>query len=746
MATKKKAKTRVEPSFQSKNSAKSTSKKGSKTKSAPKSAQNSQSRTNKKSRAGTKRRQSKSARGNSKNQSLLIRFIKTSFYWCFVLGIWGAIGVGSIFAFYGAKMPSAKTWDVPQRPPNVQIMSYDGQVIANRGITGGQALFLSDMSPYIPQAVIAIEDRRFYSHFGIDPIGLARAMYSNLVAGRTVQGGSTLTQQLAKNLFLSPDRTLERKVQEVLLAFWLEHNFTKDQILEMYLNRVYFGSGAYGVEAASRRYFQKPAREVNLAEAALIAGLLKAPSRLSPARNPDLAEARGQVVLGAMRRAGFIDDGEATTALTQPQTRAKSYWTGSENFAADRVMDDLKALIGDVKEDLIIETTLDFNLQKQAERVLRNTLEKNSEKFNVKEGAIVAIDAGGAIQVLIGGRNYATSQFDRASEALRQPGSAFKPFVYTAALEQGETPNSIRNDAPVKIGKWTPQNYDEKFRGPVTLNEALSKSLNTIAAQLVVQVGPRNVAKTAKRMGIEAKLNPNASIALGTSEVTLLELTSSYAPFMNGGFKATPHIIKRISTTDGQLLFENVFDHPPRVLAPHIANQMNAMLTSVVANGTGRNAQLPNWQVAGKTGTSQSFRDALFVGYTANLTAGVWLGNDDGKSTKKVTGGGLPAKIWQAVMSHAHEGMSVATLPRVTAPAPIFNDPSANINELTDRLAPLPSSESTSSIPIPVSREAFDRGDSAAQNRFIPAKGLTGSSQNANSKQPNSILDVILGR
>lgn len=742
MASKKKAKTRVEPSFQSKSPAKSKAKTTGKSQ----RKSNSAAKTKAKSRSGSKRRQTKSARGKAQKPSLLVRFFKSSVYWCFVLGIWGAIGIGSIFAFYGAKMPSAKTWDVPQRPPNVQIMSYDGQVIANRGITGGQALFLSDMSPYIPQAVIAIEDRRFYSHFGIDPIGLARAMYSNLVAGRTVQGGSTLTQQLAKNLFLSPDRTLERKVQEVLLAFWLEHNFTKDQILEMYLNRVYFGSGAYGVEAAARRYFQKPAKEVNLAEAALLAGLLKAPSRLSPARNPDLAEERGQVVLGAMQRAGFIDDREATTALTQPQTRAKSYWTGSENFAADRVMDDLKALIGDVKEDLVIETTLDFELQKNAEQVLRTTLEKNGAKFNVKEGAIVAIDAGGAIQVLIGGRNYATSQFDRASEALRQPGSAFKPFVYTAALEQGETPNSIRNDAPVRIGKWTPRNYDEKYRGPVTLDEALSKSLNTIAAQLVLQVGPRNVAKTAKRMGIEAKLNPNASIALGTSEVTLLELTSSYAPFMNGGFKATPHIIKRISTTDGQLLFENVFDHPPRVLAPNVANQMNKMLTSVVTDGTGRNAQLPNWQVAGKTGTSQSFRDALFVGYTANLTAGVWLGNDDGASTKKVTGGGLPAKIWQAVMAHAHEGMSVASLPRVTSPAPLFGDPSSNIDELTDRLAPLPSSESTSSIPIPVSREAFDRGDSLRQNHLVPAKPLTGSSENSNSGRPNSILDVILGR
>lgn len=734
MAKQKKSTARVEPGFKKKPN-------------SPKTA--AKSRASSKPRSGTKRRQKKTARGKAKSSNLLVRFIKASTYWCFVLGIWGAIGIGGILVYYGAKMPSTASWNVPQRPPNVRIVSYDGQIIANRGITGGQALLLSEMSPYVPQAVIAIEDRRFYSHFGIDPIGLARAMYSNLVAGRTVQGGSTLTQQLAKNLFLSPDRTLERKVQEVLLAIWLEQKFTKDQILEMYLNRVYFGSGSYGVEAASRRYFQKSARQVNLAEAALLAGLLKAPSRLSPAKNPDLAEARGQVVLGAMHRAGFIDDGEATTALTQPQTRAQSYWTGSENFAADRVMDDLKKLIGDVKEDLIIETTLDFNLQKRAETVLRQTLDTNGKKYNVSEGAIVAIDAGGAIQVLIGGRSYETSQYDRASEALRQPGSAFKPFVYTAALEQGQTPRTIRNDGPVRIGKWTPKNYDEKYRGPVTLTEALSKSLNTIAAQLVMEVGPKNVAKTAKRMGIEAKLNPNASIALGTSEVTLLELTSSYAPFMNGGFKATPHIIKRISTTDGQLLFENVFDHPPRVLAPKVARQMNEMLTQVVARGTGRKAQLDNWQVAGKTGTSQSFRDALFIGYTANLTAGVWLGNDNGKPTKKVTGGGFPAQIWHDVMVHAHEGMSIASLPRVTVPAPVENGFANNSGLLTDSLEPIPSSESTSSIPIPAQRPAildkFVPNNKKRQTTLSPPGDLTGKPENQQSNGPKSILDVILG-
>ena len=455
-----------------------------------------------------------------KSRGLLARFIKSSIYWCFVLGIWGVLAIGGLFAFYGAQMPTANSWKVPKRPPNVKIVSLDNQILANRGATGGEALILNDMSPYIPQAVIAIEDRRFYSHFGIDPIGLARAMFSNIRAGRMIQGGSTLTQQLAKNLFLSPERTLERKVQEVLLSIWLEHNFTKNQILEMYLNRVYFGSGAYGVQAASRRYFQKPASEVTLSEAALLAGLLKAPSRLSPARNPDAAEARAQIVLGAMSRSDFIDDGQATITLTQPQMRAKSYWTGSENFAADRVMNDLKNIIGEIKEDLIVETTLNLNLQKDAEVILRDTLDQHGKKYAVKEGAIVALDAHGAIRVLIGGRSYETSQYDRASEAKRQPGSAFKPFVYAAALEQGRTPFSVRNDAPIRIGKWTPKNYDQKYRGPVTLTVGLSKSLNTIAAQLVMEVGPENVIKTARRLGIETKLTANASIALGTSEVT----------------------------------------------------------------------------------------------------------------------------------------------------------------------------------------------------------------------------------
>ena len=613
-----------------------------------------------KRKRGGKRKRSRSGAARRSSRGFLGR----AFYWCFVCCLWLAIGLGGVVLYYGAKMPSATTWTIPERPPNVKIVSNDGTTLANRGATGGEALTLGRMSPYIPQAVVAIEDRRFYYHYGVDPIGLARAMFSNLMAGRMVQGGSTLTQQLAKNLFLSPERTVERKVQEVLLAVWLEHTFTKDQILEMYLNRVYFGSGSYGVEAASRRYFKKHARDVNLAQAALLAGLLKAPSRLSPARNPEAAEARAQVVLEAMRDVGYVSDREITTAMTRAPTRAKSYWTGAENYAADLVMSRLEDLIGGpVTEDLIVDTTVDHRMQMQGERTIRGAIDGQGGKLNVSQGALISIDGTGAIRALVGGYDYSVSQFDRATTAKRQPGSAFKPFVYTAALEMGRTPHSVRTDAPIRIGKWTPSNYDDKYRGPVTLAEALTDSLNTIAAQLVMETGPENVIKTAHRMGIESKLQPNASIALGTSEVTLAELTAAYAPFMNGGYKATPHIIARVRTADGQVLYQNTYDNPPRVLRPDVIAMMNSMMVQVVSEGTGRRARLGGHVVAGKTGTSQAFRDALFVGYTSSLATGVWFGNDDGKPTRKVTGGAMPAAAFQEFMQVALNGEADIHLP-----------------------------------------------------------------------------------
>ncbi|HEV7323113.1 MAG TPA: transglycosylase domain-containing protein [Ensifer sp.] len=627
---------------------------------------------------GKTKKKAAGKRGGSRRSSGggggFVGLIRTLFYWCIVLGIWGAMGVGGLVLYYGARMPSAESWSIPERPPNVKILAVSGEVIANRGTTGGEALSLENMSPYIPQAVIAIEDRRFYSHFGIDPLGLARAMLTNVTTGRMVQGGSTLTQQLAKNLFLSPERTLERKVQEVLLAFWLEQKYSKDQILAMYLNRVFFGSNAYGVEAASRRYFNKSARDVNLGEAALLAGLLKAPSRLSPARDPKAAEERAQVVLGAMREEGYITDSEIKTAMTQTPTKAKSYWSGAEHYVADMVMDQLPGMIGEIKEDLVIDTTIDLNLEKKAEEVISATLDTDGKKLDASQAALVSIDGTGAIRALVGGKDYAESQFDRASKAKRQPGSAFKPFVYAAALEIGRTPMSVRNDGPVRIGNWTPENYDQKYRGEVTIADALANSLNTIAAQLVMEVGPANVVKVAHRLGIDSEMQANASIALGTSEVSLVELTSAYAPFMNGGFKATPHVIRRISKADGTVLYENTYDNPPRVLDPAIVSEMNQMMVRVLTKGTGKKAQMKGWEAAGKTGTTQSFRDALFVGYTSNLTTGVWFGNDDGKSMKKVTGGGLPAKAWHDYMVAAHEGLSPSPLFGTTGVQPVFDE------------------------------------------------------------------------
>lgn len=593
-------------------------------------------------------------------------FIRRIVYWCIVFGIWAGIGIAGLVVYYGSRMPSASTWAIPERPPNVKIIAVDGSVLANRGTTGGEALALEDMSPYIPEAIVAIEDRRFYSHFGVDPLGLARAFVTNLTTGHMVQGGSTLTQQLAKNLFLSPDRTLERKVQEVLLALWLEQKYTKDQILAMYLNRVFFGSNAYGVEAASRRYFNKSARDVNLGEAALLAGLVKAPSRLSPARDPEAANARAQVVLQTMRDQGYITDDEVKTAMSQTPAKAKRYWSGAGHYVADMVMDQLPGLIGDVKEDIVVDTTIDKTLEKRAEQSLNDVLSKDGAKLDASQAALVSLDGTGAIRALVGGRDYADSQFNRAVTAKRQPGSSFKPFVYAAALEKGLTPFSVFNDAPIRIGDWTPENYEKKYNGEVTLATALAKSLNTVAAQLVMYDGPDQVIKLAHRLGIESELQPNASIALGTSEVSLTELTGAYAAFMNGGYKATPHVIRRVTTADGsRVLYENTYDNPPRVLSEAIAANMNTMMMGVINQGTGKSARLSGWQAAGKTGTTQNSRDALFVGFTSNLTTGVWFGNDDGKPMKKVTGGGLPAKAWQEFMVAAHKGLS---------PAPLFGN------------------------------------------------------------------------
>jgi len=664
-------------------------------------------------------------------------FLRRSVYWAMVLGLWAGIAGAGLVAYYGAKMPAATTWAVPDRPPNVRIVDAHGQLVANRGMTGGEAVGLHEMSPFIPQAVIAIEDRRFHSHFGVDPIGLARAMVSNVVDRRFSQGGSTLTQQLAKNLFLKPERTIERKVQEVLMALWLERTHTKDQILEMYLNRVYFGSGSYGVEAASRRYFGKSARDVSLSEAALLAGLLKAPSRLSPARDPQAAESRAQLVLAAMRDQGMIGDSQLATAMSTPAVRAAAYWTGSEHYVADRVMEELPQLIGEVRHDLVVETTVDLVLQTFAEASIRRLIDAEGKKHNVSQGALVSIDASGAVRAMVGGYDYATSQFDRASEARRQPGSAFKPFVFMAAMENGLSPDTVRNDAPIRIGKWAPKNYGDKYYGQVSLTTALAKSLNSVAVQLAQEVGPAAVVETAWRMGIESNLEPNLSIALGTSEVTPLELTAAYVPFANGGYRPDIHFVQRVRTAKGEVLYEHRNASGPRIARPEVIGAMNAMMAQTIAEGTARRAAF-GWPAAGKTGTSQNSRDAWFIGYTANLTTGVWFGNDDGAPTKNITGGSLPATAWNEFMAAAHEGVPVARLPGGWN-AGLIGRVEGILRDEARAAAPVPQEAVPQQAGVPP--VAMEAGHTASIGRPVPPADVGGPPQ----RRVGSIMDIILG-
>lgn len=584
-------------------------------------------------------------------------------YWGLVFGLWGGIAAVGIIGFYAAKLPNASDWAIPQRPPNMKVVAMDASLIGNRGMTGGKALRLEEMSPYIAQAVIAIEDRRFHAHFGFDPIGFSRAMWRNISQKRMREGGSTITQQLAKNLFLTPDRTFGRKVQELILAVWLETKFTKAEILELYLNRVYFGSGATGVDAAARRYFGKSAKHVTISEAALLAGLLKAPSKYSPARNPKLAQKRARIVLLAMQREGYIKRGNIDINGVQPGEHARHFRSGPEHYVTDMVVKRVQELVGNVRQDIVVETTLSPYMMIAANEILNESLERHGKRRNVTQAALVSLAPDGALRALIGGRNYGKSQFNRAVEAQRQPGSAFKTFVWLNAMEQGQTPQTVVQDQPIRIDKWKPENYNQKYLGPVTLADAFAASINTVAAQLTADAGPLRIASTARRLGIRTKLKANASLALGTSEVNLMELVSAYVPFSNGGLRARPYLISRITTHRGKLLYQRPKPLPIEVVDPEALSKMNAMLRQVVDQGTGRAAHIEGHIAGGKTGTSQNFRDALFVGHTAHLVTGIWFGNDDNSPTKKLTGGSLPASAWKQFMIAALRDQPPRPLP-----------------------------------------------------------------------------------
>jgi penicillin-binding protein 1A len=613
--------------------------------------------------AGVAPRNSKVDGGGRKKRrkrSRLVRLI----YWGVVLSIWAVIGSAGLFAWVTFHLPPIQSLEIPKRPPTIQISTTDGRIFATRGEMGGAAIPINEMSTYLPKAFIAIEDRRFYDHHGIDPIGLIRAMLANMLHRGISQGGSTLTQQLAKNLFLSRNRDMMRKLQEIVLALWLEHKFTKAEILELYLNRVYFGAGAYGVEAAAQRYFGKSARHVTLSEAALLAGLVKSPSRLTPTKNYDGAERRGQLVLAAMSDAGLLKKDIAQAAMALGPTIVRAGGGGSSNYVADWVMDVLNDLVGLVEEDIVVDTTIDVAFQAAAEKAMLDQLAQKGQRFGVEQGALVAMTPDGAVRALVGGRNYAENQFNRAVVARRQPGSTFKPFVYLTALEQGLTPESVRDDRPIDVKGWRPENFNREYFGPVTLTQALANSLNSVSVRLTLELGPTAVVRTAHRLGITSKLEANASIALGTSEVSVLELVSAYAPFANGGLAAIPYVVERVRTAhEGKTLYARNKNTPGRVIDARYAAMMNAMMRETVTSGTARRADSPGWPVAGKTGTSQDFRDAWFIGFTSQLVTGVWLGNDDNTPTKRITGGGLPVDIWSQFMRAAHRGKPPSDLP-----------------------------------------------------------------------------------
>ncbi len=513
------------------------------------------------------------------------------------------------FAYIWMSLDKQGLLKIPDREPGIMLLAADGSVLAQQGSFYGDEVRVGDLPDYVTQALIAIEDRRFRYHYGIDPFGLARAMVANARAGRIVQGGSTLTQQLAKNLFLDPDRTLERKLQEMVLAIWLETKFSKDEILQLYLNRVYYGSGAVGIEKAAQAYFKKSAQDLTLAEAAILAGVLKAPSTYNPVANPLASNDRAKLVIEAMIEEGYVTHADAQTAADQPAAARASDYLPSTNYIVDWVNEQLPSLVKTYDQSIIVQTTIDPHLQTAAERSLRKHLNGEGAKLDVKQGAVVMMDIDGAIKVMVGGKSYKRSQFNRVTKAARQPGSAFKPFVYLAAIEQGFTPDSVEVDEPVQIGNWQPENYKDKYLGAVPLRMAYALSLNTIAAKLVSYVGPQAVATTAHRLGIISKLGNNSSIALGTSEVTPLELTAAFVPFANGGYPVIPYTVTRVSTKDGQVLYERQGTGMGQAIAAAELGYMNDLMRAVVVRGTAKKAAFGDfrdrWQDRNQPGLSR---------------------------------------------------------------------------------------------------------------------------------------------
>ena len=581
--------------------------------------------------------------------------------WSAVVGIWILLLVGGLVLWYARDLPDIDRLAKATRNASVTLAASDGSTLAHYGDLYGKSLTVKEMSPWLPQAVLAIEDRRFYDHFGVDVWGVARALFINVSEGELRQGGSTITQQLAKNLFLTPERSLKRKIQEAILAIQLENRYAKDQILALYLNRVYLGAGTYGVDAAAQRYFGKSARDLTLYESAVIAGLLKAPSRYNPANDAAVADSRAKVVLDAMVEGGFVTAEAAARAYAgKAEGRPPGYDKG--RFFADWALTQAAGYLGQVERDVVVQTTLDPRLQAIAEQALAEVLAERGGEAKASQGAVVVLSPKGQVLAMVGGRDYGTTQFNRATQALRQPGSAFKLFVFLAGLEAGLTPDTTLVDGPVTVEGWSPDNYNDRYYGTVSLREGFARSLNSIAVQVMQKAGKQKVVDAARRLGITTKLPVVPAIALGVSEVTLLELTAAYAVFANQGYGVWPYGIEAIRGTEGTTLFRKQEEGLSRLVAPRVVDRMTDLMSAVVAWGSGKGAD-PGRPTAGKTGTTQSFRDAWFIGYTAELVVGVWIGNDDDTPMEKVTGGSIPAEVFRRIVVAGEAGWPVAALP-----------------------------------------------------------------------------------
>jgi penicillin-binding protein 1A len=602
---------------------------------------------------------------HSNEKSFMNRFVT----WAVMLSFWAFTFVVAFLAVMAIDLPDTSKLTKPQKEASITYLDRSGALIAVRGSPFAPPVDLDKIPNYVPLAFVALEDKRFFQHPGFDPIGIGRAIIRNTQKkdGQTREGGSTITQQLAKNLFLSNHQNLKRKVQELILAIWLEVKFTKKEILALYLNRVYFGGGAYGIEAASQRYFNKETKDLTVGEAAMLAGLLKNPSGYNPVSNEVRAGKRATFVLKEMVATKVITKAEYDLALKTPLQVSRSSAIAHAQYFVDWIDQQVREQLGEIPEDLIVETTLDLQIQNDAERAVQDILKRDIKK-KVEQVALVSLDGEGRVRAMIGGASYANSEFNRATRAYRQTGSTFKPFVYLAGMNAGYSPQTPVVDEPYSINGWTPENYTKKYLGHITLETALEQSVNTVSARLADKVGRPGIAQLVRSLGVKSKINTDPAMALGTAEATPLEMAQAYAPFANGGYRVNHHAVIRIRTAaKGQILYQ--YRGPAedggrvRVINNPSLLYMNQMMRGVITRGTGTGIKLPGYDIAGKTGTTSDYRDAWFAGYTGGFVTIVWVGRDDNTPMARVTGGGTPAAIWRSYMSKALSRVTVSPIP-----------------------------------------------------------------------------------